>query len=114
MAAWLPQNHYLWLGLAIGCEVVATSALKASDGLQRWQPAMLVVAGYVAAFYCLGQALRHIPIGVAYAIWSGVGIVAVSAIGYVLFQQKLQATHWLGIGLIALGVVVLQSAPQPT
>jgi small multidrug resistance pump len=102
--------HYGWLALAIGCEVIATTALKASDGLRHWRPAVLVVLGYCSAFYALGLALRTIPLGVAYAIWSGMGIVAVSLLGWLLFRQTLTLTQWLGIGLIAAGVVVLQSS----
>jgi len=98
----------LWLAAAILSEVIATSALKASDGLQQWRPAVLVVVGYVCAFYALAQALRTIPVGVAYAIWSGVGIVIVSLIGYWLFKQRLSTGELAGIALIAVGVVVLQ------
>lgn len=101
------MNH-LWLGLAIMFEVMATTALKASDGMQHWRPTVLVVLGYGIAFYLLSLALRTIPVGVAYAIWSGVGIVLVSAIGYFLFRQTLALPQWLGIGLIAAGVIVLQ------
>jgi small multidrug resistance pump len=102
----------LWLAAAILSEVIATSALKASDGLQHWRPAVLVVVGYVCAFYALAQALRTIPVGVAYAIWSGVGIVIVSLIGYWLFKQRLSTGELAGIALIAVGVVVLQVAPR--
>lgn len=105
----MPIN-YGWLALAIACEVIATTALKASDGMQHWRPGVLVVLGYGSAFYALGLALRTIPIGVAYAIWSGVGIVLVSVIGYFLFRQSLALAQWLGIALIAAGVIVLQTA----
>ncbi len=101
---------YGWLALAIVCEVIATTALKASDGMQHWRPAVLVVMGYGSAFYALGLALRTIPLGVAYAIWSGVGIVMVSVIGYFLFRQTLTMAQWLGIGIIAAGVIVLQTS----
>ncbi len=102
----------LWLAAAILCEVIATSALKASDGLQNWRPAVLVVVGYVCAFYALAQALRTIPVGVAYAIWSGVGIVMVSLIGYWLFKQRLTGGEIAGIAMIAAGVIVLQVLPK--
>ncbi|WP_294765918.1 multidrug efflux SMR transporter [uncultured Rhodoferax sp.] len=102
----------LWLAAAILCEVIATSALKASDGLQHWRPAVLVVVGYVCAFYALAQALRTIPVGVAYAIWSGVGIVMVSLIGFWLFKQRLSVGELSGIALIGAGVLVLQLAPR--
>ena len=98
----------LWLAAAILCEVIATSALKTSDGLQHWRPSVLVVVGYICAFYALAQALRTIPVGVAYAIWSGVGIVMVSLIGYWLFKQRLSPGEVGGIALIGAGVLVLQ------
>jgi len=107
-------SHYLWLAFAIACEIVATTALKASDGMQHWKPTVLVVIGYVLAFYSLGQALRTIPIGVAYAIWCGVGIVMVSILGLVLFKQRLSFMECVGIALIAIGVVVLQIFSKPT
>lgn len=103
-------GNYGWLALAIVLEVVATTALKASDGMVHGRAVALVVLGYSGAFYALGLALRSIPIGVAYAIWSGVGIVLVSVLGYVLFRQSLALGQWLGIGLIAAGVIVLQAA----
>ncbi|MFZ4624571.1 MAG: DMT family transporter [Rhodoferax sp.] len=106
------MNH-LWLGLSILFEVMATTALKASDGMRHWRPAVLVVLGYGIAFCLLSLALRTIPVGVAYAIWSGAGIVLVSAIGYFLFRQSLALSQWLGIGLIAAGVIVLQAGSQP-
>lgn len=107
------STAHLWLALAILCEVIATSALKASDGLQHGRFVVWVVAGYACAFYALGLALRTIPIGVAYAIWSGVGIVAVSLIGYVLFKQRLSGGELAGMALIAVGVVVLQVSGKP-
>jgi small multidrug resistance pump len=100
--------HYWWLALAIVSEIIATSALKATDGFQHWKPSVLVVIGYCCAFYALAQALRAIPVGVAYAIWSGVGIVMVSLVALVLFKQKLSLMECIGIALIAIGVVVLQ------
>lgn len=104
------SSNYGWLALAIVLEVVATTALKASDGMVHGRAVALVVLGYCGAFYALGLALRSIPLGVAYAIWSGVGIVMVSVIGYFLFHQSLALVQWLGIGLIAAGVIVLQAA----
>lgn len=99
--------NWLYLAIAIAAEVVATSALKASEGFTRWGPALLTVVGYGIAFYCLALTLRTIPVGVAYAIWSGAGIVAISVIGYFLFKQALDAPALIGIGLIVAGVLVL-------
>ena len=103
----MPVNYW-WLALAILSEIIVTSALKATDGFQHWKPSILVVIGYSLAFYSLAQALRTIPVGVAYAIWSGVGIVVVSLVALVLFKQKLSFMECVGIALIAIGVVVLQ------
>lgn len=98
----------LWLMCAVALEVVATSALKASEGFTRLAPTLVVVVGYVASFYCLSQALRTIPMGVAYAIWSGVGIVAISLVGWRLHGQVLDHAALAGIALIVAGVLVIQ------
>lgn len=99
--------HWLYLAIAIVAEVVATSALKAADGFTRWLPTLLVVVGYCTAFYFLSLALRAIPLGIAYAVWSGVGIALVSLVGWVVYHQTLDLAALLGIALIIAGVVVL-------
>jgi small multidrug resistance pump len=99
---------FLYLAVAIFAEVIGTSALKASNGFTVWLPSLVVVAGYGVSFYFLSLALRAIPVGVAYAIWSGVGIVLISVIGWALFRQRLDAAALVGIGLIISGVVVIQ------
>ena len=99
--------NWLYLTIAIVSEVVATSALKATEGFTRWVPSLLVVVGYASAFYFLSLTLRSIPIGLAYAVWSGVGIVLVSLVGWLLYQQSLDAAALIGIGLIVAGVLVL-------
>ncbi|MCC7633779.1 EmrE family multidrug efflux SMR transporter [Stenotrophomonas rhizophila] len=101
------MNMYLLLGLAIVFEVIATSLLKASEGFTRLWPSIGTVVGYAAAFYLLALTLKSIPTGVAYAIWSGVGIVLISVIGWVVFKQKLDAPALLGMGLIVAGVAVI-------
>ncbi|MFW7340139.1 multidrug efflux SMR transporter [Pollutimonas sp. H1-120] len=98
---------WIYLAIAIAAEIIATTALKASDGFSRLYPSAITVAGYSVAFYCLALTLRVIPVGIAYAIWSGVGIVAISLIGYFMYKQTLDAAALLGIGLIVAGVVVL-------
>lgn len=100
-------KNWLFLAVAILSEVAATSALKASEGFTKLWPSLLVIAGYAVAFYFLALTLRTIPVGVAYAVWSGVGIVLISAIGWFLFDQKLDAPAVVGITLIISGVVVL-------
>ena len=99
---------YLYLGIAIVAEVVATSALKASEGFTRPVPGLVVVLGYGAAFDVLSLVLKTVPMGVAYAIWSGVGIVLIAAIGWLLMKQPLDLPALLGIGLIVAGVAVIQ------
>ncbi|MCG8519690.1 MAG: SMR family transporter [Pseudomonadales bacterium] len=101
------MNNWVLLVAAIGAEVVATSALKASDGFSRLWPSVLVVVGYGLAFYLLALTLRSIPVGVAYAIWSGVGVVAIALIGWLVFGQKLDAPAVIGMGLIVAGVLVM-------
>ncbi|TEA78697.1 multidrug efflux SMR transporter [Allopusillimonas ginsengisoli] len=98
---------WLYLAIAISAEIVATTALKATEGFTRLYPTLITVAGYSIAFYCLSLALRAIPVGIAYAIWSGAGIVAISLIGYFVFKQHLDTAAVIGITLIVAGVLVL-------
>ena len=98
---------WTFLIIAIIAEVIATTALKASEGFTRLSPAVITVVGYGIAFYLLALALKTIPVGIAYAVWSGVGIVAIAIIGYMVFNQAMDAAGVLGIGLILAGVLVL-------
>lgn len=99
--------HYLFLGIAIVGEVAATSALKSAEGFTKLAPSLAVVAGYAIAFYFLSLTLRAIPMGVAYAVWAGLGIVLISATGWILFGQKIDAWGFVGLSLIVAGVVVV-------
>ena len=99
---------YVALGLAIVAEVIATSALKASAGFTRLGPSAIVVLGYGAAFYCLSLTLQSLSVGVAYAIWSGLGIVLVTAVSYVLYRQSIDLPALIGMALIVAGVAVIQ------
>ncbi len=101
------MKYWVYLSFAIVFEVIGTSALKASEGFTRIVPASIVVVGYGAAFYLLALTLRAIPVGIAYAVWSGVGIVLVSAVAWFLYGQRLDAAALIGIGLIIAGVIVL-------
>ena len=101
------MNPWILLGLAIAAEVVGTSALKASDDFSKLWPSAIVVVSYGAAFYLLSLTLRTIPVGIAYAVWSGVGVVLIALIGWLVFGQKLDAAGMLGMGLIVAGVLVL-------
>lgn len=98
---------WVYLLLAIVSEVVATSALKSSESFSRLWPSVLTVVGYGVAFYLLSLTLREMPVGIAYAIWSGVGIVLVSLAAVVLFGQKLDLPALIGMGLIVAGVIVI-------
>ncbi|PHV07131.1 QacE family quaternary ammonium compound efflux SMR transporter [Janthinobacterium sp. BJB412] len=100
--------NWLFLAVAIVAEVIATSALKASEGFSKLMPSMLVVVGYGIAFYMLSRVLSAIPVGIAYAIWSGAGIVLVSLVGLFFYKQRLDFPAMLGIALIIAGVVVMQ------
>lgn len=98
---------YLWLTVAIVLEVIATSALKASVGFTRLGPAVLVVLGYGGAFYCLSEVMKTVPVGVAYGVWSAVGIVLVALVAWALYGQQPDMPAIIGMGLIIAGVVVL-------
>ncbi len=98
---------YIYLSIAIIAEVIATSALKASEGFTKLVPSTIVVVGFGVAFYFLSLVLKTLPMGVAYAIWSGLGIVLISIAGLVLFNQKLDTAAIVGIVLIISGVVVM-------
>lgn len=99
--------QWFYLTIAILSEVIATSALKASDGFTRWLPSIIVIVGYASAFYFLSLTLRTIPLGVAYAIWSGVGVALITLIGWIVYQQSIGLGEIIGIGLIVSGVIVL-------
>lgn len=99
---------WLLLCIAIGAEVIATTALKSSEGFTRTLPSAVTVVGYGVAFYFLSLTLKTIPVGMAYAIWSGVGIVLISIIAWLFYDQKLDAAAIIGMSLIVLGVLVIQ------
>ena len=99
--------HWLYLTIAIVAEVVGTSFLRASEGFTKLVPSVLVIAGYGLAFFFLSLTLKDIPVGIAYAIWSGAGVTLIAAIGWIFFGQKLDAPAILGMGLIVAGVIVL-------
>ncbi len=99
---------YVFLAFAIVAEVIGTSALKASEGFSKTVPLIATVVAYGAAFYCLSVTLKTVPVGVAYAIWSGVGVALIALAGWLLFDQKLDAAAIIGMGLIVAGVVVMQ------
>lgn len=110
----MPLPAYALLGAAILAEVIGTSALKASEGFTRPLPSALTAVAYVVAFYALSLTLKTVPLGIAYGVWSGVGIVLVSAVGWVLYDQRLDTAALLGIGLILAGVLVIHLFSRST
>ncbi|WP_035053009.1 DMT family transporter [Andreprevotia chitinilytica] len=106
--------NWLFLAIAIIAEVIATTALKASAGFSKLVPSAIVVAGYGIAFYFLALTLRTIPIGIAYAMWSGVGIVLISLLGWLVYKQTLDAPAVIGIALIITGVLVMNLFSKST
>jgi len=101
------MKQWIFLSIAIISEVVATSALKSSNGFSRLWPSLVVITGYAAAFFFLSLTLRTIPVGVAYAIWSGAGIVLITVIGWLVLGQALDAPAIAGLALIIVGVIIL-------
>lgn len=98
---------YLYLVIAIMAEVAGTTALKSSEGFTKLLPSIVVLVGYGAAFYFLSLVLKNIPVGVAYAIWSGAGIVLISVVGLVMYGQKLDAPAIIGMAFIIFGIVIM-------
>ena len=98
---------YLYLAIAIVAEVTATSALKASDEFTKIIPVLIIIVGYGIAFYFMTLVLRTIPIGITYAVWSGLGIVLVAIVGAVLYKQIPDTPAIIGMGLIITGVAVI-------
>lgn len=98
---------YLFLLGAIACEVVATSLLKSTQGFTRLWPTVGCLTGYAVAFALLSQAVKQVPVGVAYAMWSGLGTAAIVAIGVIFLGESMSATKLLGVALIIAGVVLL-------
>jgi len=100
--------HWLYLALAIVFEVFGTTMLKVAAGASIWAPAGGVAVGYGASFVCLGLALKVVPVGIAYAIWAGVGTALMALVGWAAFGQRLTLAGAAGIALIIVGVVVVQ------
>ena len=101
------MKQWIFLSVAIVSEVIATSALKATGEFTRLLPSIIVVIGYLSSFYFLTLTLRTIPIGIAYAIWSGAGVSLITLVGWVAYKQMLDIPAYIGIALIVAGVVVL-------
>ncbi|MGC3937201.1 DMT family transporter [Roseobacter sp. EG26] len=99
--------HYIYLVLAIAAETIGTTALQASQQFSKFWPSVLVVAAYAISFYLLALALKFMPVGIVYAIWSGLGIVLIAIIGFVVFGQRLDLPATLGLSLIIVGILII-------
>ena len=103
----MTRLNYLFLAVAIVCEVLATASLKGTERFTRLVPSVLTVAGYPAAFYFLSLTMKVMPTGVVYATWSGVGIVLISTIGWLHYRESLNLPTMLGLAMIVVGVVTV-------
>ncbi|MDG1290598.1 MAG: SMR family transporter [Lentibacter sp.] len=99
---------YLYLAIAVAFETIGTSAMLASQQFTRLWPSVLVVVGYAISFYFMALTLRFMPVGIVYALWSGLGIILIALIGYAVLGQKLDLPAIAGLGLIIAGIVVIQ------
>ncbi|WP_417661771.1 DMT family transporter [Pseudomonas sp.] len=108
------MSGYLYLAIAVTAEVIATTSMKAISGLSKPLPLMLVIVGYGISFWMLSLVVKTIPVGVAYAVWAGLGIVLVSIAATFIYQQRLDLPAMLGMGLIVAGVMVIQLFSQTT
>ena len=108
------MKNFLFLGIAIIFEIIATSALKKSEEFTKLIPSIITIVGYCGAFYFLSFAVRTIPIGIAYAIWSGVGIVLITIIGAIFFKQTPDLPAIIGLSLILIGVTVINVFSKTT
>ncbi|MTG97714.1 MULTISPECIES: DMT family transporter [Myroides] len=102
------MKNFVFLIVAIILEVIATSTLKKSENFTKLLPTVITLAGYAGAFYFLSLTLRTIPIGIAYALWSGIGIVLVTITAYFIYKQKLDLAAIIGIAFIIIGVIIIQ------
>ncbi|MDC9720840.1 MAG: SMR family transporter [Gammaproteobacteria bacterium] len=102
------MKSWMLLLCAVVCEVVGTSAIKYSEGFTKIVPTVIVFIGFGVAFYLLSITLKVIPIGMAYAVWSGLGIVLISVIGHFVFQQRLDTPAFIGMSFILAGVIIMQ------
>jgi len=102
------MNRWAYLGLAIISEVIATASLKSTVGFTKFLPSVIVLIGYCAAFYFLSLTLDTIPVGIAYAVWSGVGIVGIALLSVIFYDQNLDLGSVIGMALILAGIIVMR------
>lgn len=99
--------HYIYLFIAVAAETVGTTALQASQQFSRLGPSLVVLAAYAFSFYMMGLTLKFMPVGIVYAIWSGLGILLIAVIGFVIFGQRLDLPAVLGMALILAGILII-------
>lgn len=98
---------FAYLSIAIIAEVIATSALKASEGFSQLYPSLITVVGYSVALYFLSLTMKSIPMGISYAIWSGAGIILISTVGWVFYKQQLDIPALIGLAFMIVGIVII-------
>lgn len=106
--------HYIYLIVAVMFETVGTTALQASQQFTRLGPSVLVILAYGSAFFFLGLTLKYMPVGIVYAIWSGLGIVFIAIIGFIVFGQRLDLPAVIGLGLIIAGILIIHLLSNTT
>ena len=104
-----PLIPYVYLAIAVAFEVIGTTALKASDSLTKLVPALVMGVSYAATFFFMAQVMRYLPVGITYAIWSGLGIVLISCISAFYFKEWLDLPAIIGLTLIIAGIVIIQA-----
>ncbi|WP_353141065.1 DMT family transporter [Acinetobacter pragensis] len=105
---------FLYLVIAVIAEVLATSALKASNGFTEVWPVILMIAGYAIALFFLGLTFKSIPMGLAYALWSGAGIILISSVGWIYFKQQLDMAAMIGLAFMILGIIIINVFSKST
>ena len=102
------MGAWAYLMAAIACEVIATASLKPAEGFSNPLPSAVVMIGYMSAFYFLSLCLEEIPIGIAYAVWSGVGIVSIAVLSYLIYNQRPDPSAIVGMGFIIAGIIIIR------
>jgi len=105
---------YLYLMIAIIAEVIATSALKASDGFSQWLPSTITVIVYLIAIYFLALTMKTIPVGITYALWSGAGIILISCVGWIFYKQHLDTAALIGLSFMVIGIIIINVFSKST
>ena len=116
MRSWFYRMNiaFLYLAIAIIAEVIATSALKASNGFSVLWPSVITITGYAIALFFLSLTMKDIPMGITYAIWSGAGIILISTAGWILYKQQLDTAALIGLAFMIVGIVIINVFSKST